>query len=93
MSHHLHTTQKNKCYFGKFSFILKISQPLYTVRLTNIMALFITRQVAERVAAERDESCGGNSSVGFQIRLERYVYSKWFYFNNIAICVVIKSCD
>lgn len=26
--------------------------------------------VAERVAAERDESCGGNSSVGFQIRLE-----------------------
>ncbi|XP_015774501.1 PREDICTED: ATP-dependent RNA helicase DHX36-like [Acropora digitifera] len=26
--------------------------------------------VAERVAAERGESCGGNSSVGFQIRLE-----------------------
>lgn len=35
---------------------------------------FIFHQVAERVAAERDEDCGENGSVGYQIRLERYVY-------------------
>ena len=42
-------------------------------------------QVAERVAAERDEGCGGKSSVGFQIRLERCVPIKLPLFSGILL--------
>lgn len=38
-------------------------------------------QVAERVAEERCEPCGGeDSSVGYQIRLEAYVLFRFIWF-------------
>ena len=60
-----------KWYFLKF--LIKVWLIDIKCLYLNVLR-FIFHQVAERVATERDEECGENGSVGYQIRLERSVH-------------------